>query len=52
MLIFSKELNEKNKRLKDCLQRLVDIQNGPPLIRDKEEYDEIMKEAVQLLKEK
>ena len=33
------------KLLVDTLKRLVDIQNGPPLIRDTQEWNEIMAEA-------
>ena len=39
------KLKAENGRLKDVLSSLVDIQNGPPLIRDTENWNEIMKKA-------
>lgn len=36
--------------LADCLRDLFDIQNGPPLIRDTEKWEEIMKRASRILK--
>lgn len=40
---------EAIKLLMDTLERLVDIQNGPPLIRDRLEWNEIMAEASERL---
>jgi len=45
------EKDERIKELAESLQRLHDIQNGPPLIRYEEEWKLIMAEAEKLLKE-
>jgi hypothetical protein len=38
-------------KLRDLLERLADIQNGPPLIRDEKEWRGIMDKSYALLKE-
>lgn len=37
--------------LRDLLEQLADIQNGPPLIQDEKEWREIMDKTYALLKE-
>ena len=42
----------ENARLRRALESLMDIQNGPPLVRDTEAWNEAMAEAGQALGEK
>jgi len=41
----------KNRALKEALQKLYDIQNGPPLIKEKAAWEDAMKKAEELLKD-
>ena len=44
-------IQEREAKGKDLLERLADLQNGPPLERERKEWEELMKEIRQHLKQ-
>ena len=44
-----KKLQSENAKLKKALEALYAVQNGPPLIRDTDEWNTAMKHASELL---
>jgi hypothetical protein len=48
---LNREVLEENEKLKAALNDLVDVQNGPPLVRDTDQWNEIMERCYKLLSE-
>lgn len=42
---------ERVEMLREALQALIDVQNGPPLYKYKDDYENAMEQAVKALKE-